>query len=71
MMGRNMQPAAGCYDFANWNGTSWEKNIEGDVVAFCDAGSFIQQISIKWPFAGNVELKAKPISGGESEFEEV
>lgn len=66
-----MGPAAGCYDFANWNGTSWEKNIEGDVVAFCDAGSFIQQVSIKWPFADSVKLDIKPKPGGESEFEEV
>ncbi|WP_308366435.1 MULTISPECIES: hypothetical protein [unclassified Microbulbifer] len=66
-----MGPAAGCYDFANWNGSSWEKNIEGDVVAFCDAGSFIQQISIKWPFADNTELSSEPKSGNGTEFEEV
>ncbi|WP_445363538.1 hypothetical protein ACJJIQ_01985 [Microbulbifer sp. ANSA003] len=32
---------AGCYNFANWNGVSWEKSIEGSVITFCDAGSFI------------------------------
>ncbi|WP_444916367.1 hypothetical protein [Microbulbifer sp. JMSA003] len=66
-----MGPAAGCYDFANWNGVSWEKSIEGSVIAFCDIGSFIQQISIKWPFADNVNIDFKPTPGGESEFEEV
>lgn len=66
-----MGPAAGCYDFADWNGGAWEKNVEGDVVAFCDVGSFIQQISIKWPFGSDSDLSGISPLSDESDFEEV
>ncbi|MCX2779950.1 hypothetical protein [Microbulbifer thermotolerans] len=65
-----MGPEAGCYDFANWNGSSWDKSIEGEVVAFCDAGSFVRCISIKWPFEDKIKLRSESRSGISLEFEE-
>ncbi|EKM16322.1 TPA: hypothetical protein ACOJRH_004605 [Vibrio harveyi] len=33
-------PAAGVYDFAQWNGSAWELQIEGDIIAYVDIQEF-------------------------------
>ncbi len=63
--------AAGVYDFAEWNGDSWEANVKGDVVAYIDIGSFICELSIEWPFEDKVDYQPKRKSDDEEPWSEV
>lgn len=42
-------PVAGVYDFAQWNGTEWELQTEGEVMGYVDIQEFKNSLDIKWP----------------------
>ncbi len=64
-------PAAGAYDFVEWDGSNWVMNTKGDVIAFVDIGSFIQQVSIKWPGEDKLDYKKGNLSSDDELWEEV
>lgn len=40
---------AGVFDFISWNGSAWETQYEGEVVAYVSLQDFVRQIPISWP----------------------
>lgn len=64
-------PAAGVFDFAEWTDNTWCKNVHGEVVAFIDVGSLINQLSIKWPIADNLDYEIKKLSDEDEPWSEV
>lgn len=48
----------GAYDFANWNGQSWELGYEADVVGWVDISKVLDLIKAGWPL-GDSEVSKK------------
>lgn len=40
---------AGEFDFISWNGSTWETQYEGVVVAYVTLQDLVRQISVSWP----------------------
>ena len=40
---------AGVFDFICWNGSVWDTQYEGEVVAYVSLQDFVRQIPIAWP----------------------
>ncbi|WP_254619924.1 hypothetical protein [Vibrio metschnikovii] len=61
-------PAAGVYDFAEWNGSAWELQIEGDIIAYVDIQEFKNSLDIKWPEDVVIKRDAKKLPEDDSEL---
>ncbi|WP_250156208.1 hypothetical protein [Vibrio alginolyticus] len=61
-------PAAGVYDFAQWNGSAWELQIEGDIIAYVDIQEFKNSLDIKWPEDVGIERELQQLSEDDSEL---
>lgn len=49
-----MGPAAGVYDFVQWNGSDWDILISGDIIGYVDIQELKNSLNIKWPESDNV-----------------
>lgn len=64
----------GTYDFANWNGQSWELGYTAEVVGWVDISKVLDLIRAGWPqgdgeFSKKFESSYRPYDGtGEDEF---
>ncbi|CAH1531033.1 conserved hypothetical protein [Vibrio harveyi] len=61
-------PAAGVYDFAQWNGSAWELQIEGDIIAYVDIQEFKNSLDIKWPEDVFIQRELQQLSEDDSDL---
>ncbi|MHA2771915.1 hypothetical protein ACXZ7F_11510 [Vibrio harveyi] len=60
--------AAGVYDFAQWNGSAWELQIEGDIIAYVDIQEFKNSLDIKWPEDVFIQRELQQLSEDDSDL---
>lgn len=58
-------PAAGVFDFMEWDGAKWDKYPTVEVIGYLGLHEFKDQLSIKWPRESGVSYERQALSDAE------
>jgi hypothetical protein len=61
-------PAAGVFDFLEWDGTRWLSDSPSEVVAYATLQELKNSLDIKWPGNETVEYESKTLPDNDSEL---
>ena len=61
-------PAAGVYDFMEWDGTHWVSDTQSEVIAYVTIQELKNSLDIKWPDDDSKEYEAKNLPNDDSEL---
>ncbi len=61
-------PAAGTYDFLEWDGTHWVSDTQSEVIAYITIQELKNSLDIKWPGDESADYETRTLSGDDSEL---